>query len=64
MILVVDDAEDIRGLFGVWLKKDYEVKFAVTGTEALALADTEPCPTLTCWTSSCRTWTATRSASA
>lgn len=46
MILVVDDAEDIRGLFGVWLKKDYEVKFAATGAEALALADTEPLPDL------------------
>ena len=46
VILVADDAEDIRSLFGVWLKKDYEVKFAASGTEALAQADTEPLPDL------------------
>lgn len=46
VILVADDAEDIRSLFGVWLKKDFEVKFAASGAEALAQADTEPLPDL------------------
>jgi len=46
VILVADDAEDIRGLFGVWLKKDYEVKYAASGAQALAQADTEPLPDL------------------
>jgi putative two-component system response regulator len=46
VILVADDAEDIRNLFGVLLKKDYEVKFAETGDQTLAQADTEPLPDL------------------
>ena len=46
VILVADDAEDIRNLFGVLLKKDYEVKFAETGDQTLAQADTDPLPDL------------------
>ncbi len=46
VILVADDAEDMRNLFGVMLKKDYELKFAASGKETLAAADTEPLPDL------------------
>ena len=46
VILVADDSEDIRNLFGVMLKKNYEVKFAVNSDETLAGADTDPLPDL------------------
>ena len=46
LILVADDSEDIRNLFGVMLKKNYDVKFAVNGAETLAGADTDPLPDL------------------
>jgi len=46
VILVADDSEDIRNLFGVMLKKNYELKFAVNSDETLASADTDPLPDL------------------
>ncbi|MEW6687872.1 MAG: HD domain-containing phosphohydrolase [Pseudomonadota bacterium] len=46
VILVADDSEDIRNLFGVMLKRHYEVKFAANSDETLAAADTEPLPDL------------------
>ena len=46
VILVADDSEDIRNLFGVMLKKNYDVKFAVNSDETLAAADTDPIPDL------------------
>ena len=46
LILVADDSEDIRNLFGVMLKKDYDLKFATNSDETLAAADTEPLPDL------------------
>ena len=46
VILVADDSEDIRNLFGAMLAKDYEVKFAVNSDETLAGADTDPLPDL------------------
>ena len=46
MILVADDSEDIRNLFGVMLKKNYDVRFAVNSDETLAGADTDPLPDL------------------
>jgi len=46
VILVADDSDDIRNLFGVMLKKDYDLKFAVNSDETLASADTEPLPDL------------------
>jgi putative two-component system response regulator len=46
VILVADDSDDIRKLFGVMLKKDYDVKFAVNSDETLAAADTDPLPDL------------------
>ena len=46
VILVADDSEDIRNLFGVMLKRSYDVKFAVNSDETLAGADTDPLPDL------------------
>jgi putative two-component system response regulator len=46
LILVADDSEDIRNLFGVMLQKNYEVKFAANGEETLAAANSEPLPDL------------------
>ena len=46
VILVADDSEDIRNLFGVMLKKNYDVKFATNSDETLAAADTDPLPDL------------------
>jgi putative two-component system response regulator len=46
VILVADDSEDIRNLFGIMLKKNYDVKFAVNSDETLAGADTDPVPDL------------------
>jgi len=46
VILVADDSEDIRNLFGVMLKNHYDVKYAKTSDETLAAADTEPLPDL------------------
>lgn len=46
VILIADDSEDIRQLFGVMLKKDYDVKFAANSDETLASADTDPLPDL------------------
>ena len=46
VILVADDSEDIRNLFGVMLKKLYDVKFAINSDETLAEADTDPLPDL------------------
>jgi putative two-component system response regulator len=46
VILVADDSEDMRNLFQAMLKAKYELKFAETGTKALALADMEPIPDL------------------
>ena len=45
-ILVADDSEDIRNLFGIMLKKHYDVKFAANSDETLHAADTEPLPDL------------------
>jgi len=45
-ILVADDSEDIRNLFGVMLKKHYDVKFATNSDETLTAADTDPLPDL------------------
>ena len=45
-ILVADDSEDIRNLFGVMLKKNYDVKFAANSDETLVAADTDPLPDL------------------
>ena len=46
VILVADDSEDIRNLFGVMLKKQYDLKFAINSDETLAAADTDPLPDL------------------
>lgn len=46
VILVADDSEDIRNLFGVMLKRHYDVKFATNSDETLTAADTEPLPDL------------------
>ena len=46
VILVADDSEDIRNLFGTMLKKRYDIKFASNSDETLAGADTEPLPDL------------------
>ena len=46
LILVADDSEDIRNLFEVMLKRNYDVKFATNSDETLAGADTEPLPDL------------------
>ena len=46
LILVADDSEDIRNLFGIMLKSKYDVRFAIDSNEALAGADTEPLPDL------------------
>jgi len=46
VVLVVDDTEDIRNLFRIALKKDYVVKLASNGEQALLAADTEPLPDL------------------
>jgi putative two-component system response regulator len=46
VILVADDSEDIRNLFGIMLKKNYELKFATNSDETLHAADTEPLPDL------------------
>ena len=46
VILVADDSEDIRNLFGIMLKKNYDLKFAVNSDETLAAADTDPLPDL------------------
>src|SRR5262249_5288827 len=45
-ILVADDSEDIRNLFGVMLKKNYDVKYATNSEETLTAADTDPLPDL------------------
>ena len=46
VILVADDSEDIRNLFGVMLKSKYDVKFADNSDQTLAGADTDPLPDL------------------
>ena len=46
LILVADDSEDIRNLFGIMLKSKYDVRFAVNSDETLAAADTDPLPDL------------------
>ena len=46
LILVADDSEDIRNLFGVMLKSMYDVHYAVNSDETLAGADTDPLPDL------------------
>ena len=46
LILVADDSEDIRNLFGIMLKKNYDVRFATNSDETLAGADTDPLPDL------------------
>ena len=46
LILVADDSEDIRNLFGVMLKPKYDLKFAANSDETLAGADTDPLPDL------------------
>jgi len=46
VILVADDSEDIRNLFGIMMKKNYDVKFATNSDETLAAADTDPLPDL------------------
>ena len=46
LILVADDSEDIRNLFGVMLQKNHDVRFATNSDETLAGADTDPLPDL------------------
>ena len=46
LILVVDDAEDIRTLLAATLQSRYDVKLAASGKEALRLAESEPRPDL------------------
>jgi len=46
LILVVDDAEDIRALLGALLKKSYDVRLAASGRLALHLAAQTPQPHL------------------
>ncbi len=46
LILVVDDSEDIRALLGALLKKNYDVRFAANGQQALHLAAQTPQPHL------------------
>jgi putative two-component system response regulator len=46
IILVVDDAEDIRNLLAATLQSRYELKSAANGKEALRQAETEPRPDL------------------
>ena len=46
VILVADDSEDIRNLFGIMLQKNYDVRFATNSDETLAGADTDPLPDL------------------
>lgn len=46
LILVADDSEDIRNLFGIMLKPKYDVRFAINSDETLAGADTDPLPDL------------------
>jgi putative two-component system response regulator len=46
VILVADDSEDIRNLFGVMLQKSYDVRFATNSDETLAGADIDPLPDL------------------
>jgi putative two-component system response regulator len=46
LILVADDSEDIRNLFGIMLKSKYDVRYAVNSDETLAGADTDPLPDL------------------
>jgi len=46
LVLVADDSEDIRNLFGIMLKSKYDVRYAVNSDETLAAADTEPLPDL------------------
>lgn len=46
VILVVDDAEDIRNLLATTLQARYEVKLAASGKEAVRLANSEPRPDL------------------
>src|SRR5688572_17245630 len=46
VILVADDSEDIRNLFGIMLKRNYDVKYASNSDETLAGADTDPLPDL------------------
>ena len=63
VILVADDSEDIRNLFGIMLKRYYDVKFAVNSDETLAGADTDPLPDLILLDIEMPELTATRSAS-
>lgn len=44
MILIADDAEDVRSLFATILRAKYNVKLASNGREALLLAEAEPQP--------------------
>jgi len=46
IVLVADDSEDIRNLFGALLQKDYDVRFAANSDETQAGADTDPLPDL------------------
>ena len=46
LVLVADDSEDIRNLFGIMLKSKYDIRFAVNSDETLAGADTDPLPDL------------------
>jgi putative two-component system response regulator len=46
VILVADDSEDIRNLFGVMLQKNYDLRYATNSDETLAGADTDPLPDL------------------
>jgi len=46
LILVVDDAEDIRNLLATTLQGRYEVKLAANGSEAIRQAQSEPRPDL------------------
>ena len=46
LILVVDDAEDIRNLLAASLQSRYELKSAANGKEAIRQAESEPRPDL------------------
>jgi len=38
-LLVVDDSNDFRSLYTLWLGEEYEVRTAVNGVDALAELD-------------------------
>ena len=61
-VLVVDDTIDnLRLLSDILDHRGYDVRAVTSGAQALLAAAADPLIS-SCWTSRCRTWTATRSA--